>query len=254
MAEGNVTLEYAKRPTWVRRRGLRATLIILLLGAIVAGAWYRHSIMWAARRGLMLHAQRQCLDFTTPPGRVVYEEDVTRASELLKQADYRPTTLTADGQRIGAVWWPAEIRNYPDASLWPKGTAGEEALLFLHERRTASGQTVLVCVKAWMDRRLRRVRFGSRAVTLATWNSDSQTVGGRGGGAFEISDYYERTPLRIYAGQPDPSDASRFTVEYELNGRRGILKGRVTDSNKPPGASNLTVDMELEYQRGDPTR
>jgi hypothetical protein len=254
VAEANLTLEYASRPGWVRRRWRRATLVILLLGAIIAGGWCRHSITWAVRRGLLLRAQRQCLDFNAQPGRVVYEEDVARASELLKQPDYRPTKLGPDGQRIGAAWWPAEIRNYPEASLWPNGGAGEEALLFLHERKTASGQSVLVSVKAWMDRRLRRVQFGSRAVSLATWNSDSQTVGGLHGGAFEISDYYERTPLRIYAGNLDPADASRFTVEYELNGLRGVLKGRVKDSSQPPGTSNLTVELELEYQRGEPSR
>ena len=33
---------------------------------------------------------------------------------------------------------------------------------------------------------------------------------------------------RFYAGQPDPADPSRFTIDYDVNGKRGTLRGRLT--------------------------
>jgi hypothetical protein len=32
---------------------------------------------------------------------------------------------------------------------------------------------------------------------------------------------------RFYAGQPDPADPSRFTIDYDMNGTRGTIRGRV---------------------------
>jgi hypothetical protein len=58
----------------------------------------------------------------------------------------------------------------------------------------------------------------------------------------------------MYAGQPDAADASRFTVEYELNGQRGILDGRVKDAARQPGSSNLPVEIEFDVRPGGPSR
>ena len=33
--------------------------------------------------------------------------------------------------------------------------------------------------------------------------------------------------LRVFAGQPDPKDEGRFTIDYELDGRRGTIDGRL---------------------------
>ena len=37
--------------------------------------------------------------------------------------------------------------------------------------------------------------------------------------------------LRIFAGQPDPADASRFTIHFEMDGKAGVLVGRLTDDD-----------------------
>jgi hypothetical protein len=97
-------------------RGRRVVLIVLLLAAAIGGAWYRNDITWAVRRGLLLRAQKQCMEFEAKPTRVVYEEDATKARELLTQKDYRPTVLDAAGQQTGAMYWPGEVQKYPEAS------------------------------------------------------------------------------------------------------------------------------------------
>jgi hypothetical protein len=257
VAEANVTLEYASRQSWMRRRWRRMALMVLLVCALAAGLWYRHDIDWAVRRGWLLQAQRQCLNFNMLPTRVAYEEDAARSVELLSShGDYRPAKLDAAGQRVGAMWWPKEVQNYPEASRYFSGQSGDAALLFLHERKTRSGLAVLVCAMAWMDRTgsYPLVRFGVRAVTPATWQTDLQTAGGLGAFPIDVVRYYERTPLRMYGGQPDAADASRFTVEYELNGRRGSLEGRVKDAARQPGSSNLPVEIEFDVRPGGPSR
>jgi hypothetical protein len=254
MAEGIVTLEYASRRNCLRRRWRRLVLMALLVFMLAAGLWYRHDIDWAVRRGWLLRAQRQCLNFEALPTRVVYEEDAARAHELLFQRGYRPARLDGGGQRVGAMWWPKEVSNYPEASR--HFSAGDAALLFLHERKTASGRAVLVCAMAWMDRTGSGpvVRFGVRVVTPATWHSDPQTAGGLLAFPIDVVRYYERTPLRMYGGQPDAADSSRFTVEYELNGHRGLLVARVKDAVHQPGTSNLPVEIEFDVRPGGPSR
>jgi hypothetical protein len=107
---------------------------------------------------------------------------------------------------------------------------------------------------AWMDKSgsYPVVRFGVRGVLPGTWRSEPGVTGGLGAFPIELVRYYERTPLRMYAGQADPADASRFTVEYELAGKRGVLEGRVKDIINP--TSNLRVEFEFEIRPGGPSR
>jgi hypothetical protein len=47
---------------------------------------------------------------------------------------------------------------------------------------------------------------------------------------------------------------SRFTVEYELGGRRGNLEGRVKDAMQQAGTPNLPVEIEFDARPGGPAR
>ena len=38
------------------------------------------------------------------------------------------------------------------------------------------------------------------------------------------------TPVRFFVGQPDPSDASRFTIEYAFGDAAGALVGQLQDN------------------------
>ena len=35
--------------------------------------------------------------------------------------------------------------------------------------------------------------------------------------------------VRIYEGQPDPADATHFTIDYDLNGQRGTIDGNLDE-------------------------
>ena len=41
--------------------------------------------------------------------------------------------------------------------------------------------------------------------------------------------------IRLYDGQPDPADASHLTIDYDINGLRGTIDGKLT----PTGAVTL---------------
>jgi hypothetical protein len=49
--------------------------------------------------------------------------------------------------------------------------------------------------------------------------------------------------FRFYAGQPDPNDPSHFTIDYDLDGKRGRIHGRLKDDGKvewQPEAGTVT--------------
>jgi hypothetical protein len=38
-----------------------------------------------------------------------------------------------------------------------------------------------------------------------------------------------RELFRFYAGKPDPADASRFTIDYDIDGKPGTIHGQLRD-------------------------
>ena len=57
--------------------------------------------------------------------------------------------------------------------------------------------------------------------------------------------------LRLYAGQPDPDDASHFTIGYDVDGELGVIEGWLTDKTAGPGWHNGTGEwVELKVRDG----
>ena len=71
--------------------------------------------------------------------------------------------------------------------------------------------------------------------TPASWQPGS-TVQGSAGRKASIP-LLPRHRFRLYAGQPNPQDGSRFTMRYELDGRGGTIEGRLA----PDGTIDCTV-------------
>jgi hypothetical protein len=142
-----------------------------------------------------------------------------------------------------------------------------ETLLFLHERATPGGVRSIVVVRLRLSTSFGRqagsaeyVRFTQRKERQLEGNwwpigTGGPTVDARGKGrtiglSLWLPDQREsrvvaevkanvpiETPpaidygnkLRVYAGQPDPADASHFTIDYEIDGRRGVIDGWLRD-------------------------
>jgi hypothetical protein len=56
--------------------------------------------------------------------------------------------------------------------------------------------------------------------------------------------------LRFFGGQVDPGDPSRFSIPYQVDGREGVLRGRLKDD----GVELLPVDGEWKYDNGEVLR
>lgn len=251
-------LEYAPRRPWVRRRWKRLTLIMLLLAVAMAAWWWRRDIAFAWKRSEYLRAQERCLAFGAEAGRVAYEEDPVHAGQVLaSDRDYLGVKAQGhDGERTLALWWPRAVVEFPDAYRYVRHT-GPKALLFLHERTTPKGRRVLVCVTMYVraGQPLSRLTFDTRVSDPATWGKAPGIAGGLVGVVDNVWYYYSTKPVRIYAGRADPGDPSRFTMEYEILGKRGVIEGRVTDADDYDGTPRtLPTKVEMSAREGDPRR
>jgi len=56
--------------------------------------------------------------------------------------------------------------------------------------------------------------------------------------------------LRFFGGQVDPADPSRFTIPYQVDGRDGVLQGRL----KNDGVELLPREGEWRYDNGEVLR
>jgi hypothetical protein len=240
-------------PLWRRKRARRLaiTAAVLLPLAFVGWQWgpalYRHA--------QHLYWQRQCVQYVLPPGTVVYEEDPQRATVLLAEngSAYRPVRpdvashdIRFSGPLVGFPNPHVVIRERPPAldQLLPSFDATDgirwDGVVFMHQRRSPGGRERLVIVPLFMGGAysdghilinqvavvsLASPRSLTRAVLVNDPRSDSRpthetvcamraccrTVDTAG----KVSNQFVPS-LRIFAGQPDPSDASHFTIEYEV--------------------------------------
>jgi hypothetical protein len=122
-----------------------------------------------------------------------------------------------------------------------EGSAGPCVPLFLHERTAPTGERRLVQVDLEVEwngsliepGKYRRYTIGQGVYTLATWTNDRTGLllfkyGSRGGQILPKG-------TRFFSGQPDPLDASRFFIKFEMDGRAGTVEGRLD-----PGGSSIS--------------
>jgi hypothetical protein len=200
-------LEYAPRPPAMQSAKLRRGVLIAVIAALVCG-----TVIIAPKiinYVQLLQYQRQCLTYTASPTQVVLETAPTTTMAILV-----PPQWTAYYMPIGG-------------GFQTSGTA------FLHERTSPQGERLLVAVDvniialtptnvAALAARIIRpgsVFRGPRAGRSATLGDGSQ---------LRFDPTNDR--LTIFAGQPDPTDASHFTIDYDQNGVRHTLDGWLIDN------------------------
>src|SRR5688572_12115708 len=146
MNESGIPLDYAPPP----KRGYRIRARYLVLGVLLAlaavayvpvrNAWAR-----AAERARFAALVRQCLNDAPPPTTIAYEDNPDRAAALAGTPGYTTLVHPAGGLCTGrqpSYWF--EVRQTGNwLELWP-----DDPVLFLHVRRSASGQERLLLVHA----------------------------------------------------------------------------------------------------------
>ena len=228
MSEPAPQLEYAPRPPGVvreklRRWGLTAGIASLVISTYLAAPRIIRDVQ-------VLRYQRQCLTYVAPPTRVVLETDAADAKKLLGDPRY-----AADARGTKAYLIPPEWTAYHAALGTGFQTSGT---VFLHERTTPQGVRCLVGVDVNLFPLSQSsggpptdvASLGARIIRPGT--AFRRPRSGRSvtrGDGSQIRFHPTAERLTIFAGQPDPTDPSHFTIDYELAGVRHTVDGWLTD-------------------------
>ena len=237
----NQRLSYAP-PSKRKRRwslifiGLMLIALLFSFGPIVSLYDWLHS------RRTLQRMQADCMALAVPADTLVYVEnaDVTGvwnkdvpplANHETHSGDNGQSFITI-GRGLGSL-----------QGLCYRAGKGplDDAMLFCHARTTASSRTLLVAVMLEMDKshfsrahapmkataitiepagwlKPEIPRLGSQFVPLGVWPAPG-------------------TRTRFYAGQPDPSNLSRFTIAYTIGDQPGVIDGVLNN--------DLTVTLTL---------
>ena len=175
-----------------------------------------------ARRVAFLYHQRGCLRYTAPADQVVFDSNPARVAILASD----PNFVIVGGcafRKPPADW--AAVRSSLSISPPPSS-----AVLFLH-KRVVNGVSRLIMVE-------RTAAAGESPYFIPGYDIDQHAIDpasiGRPArdihlmyGLDVIDSIGPHTDIRIYAGQPDPADDSRFTIRYEFQGKSHVVEGRV---------------------------
>jgi hypothetical protein len=193
-------LHYASPLPWYRAgRTQRIIIRLLILSALACGG------IWALRfvqQLRFLYQQHQWMQYTMPPDKIV------------------PASASAG--------WPKEIAPIP----W----AANASLVFIHHLRAEGNHDRLVSVVIQPQQSLPAtlpMGFGGidhwayqgQLIALAQIPADLR-LGSRPtpcspfGSSGELD-----VPGSLFAGQPDPSDESHFTIRYESDGKSNLIDG-----------------------------
>jgi hypothetical protein len=239
---------YAPAESPISRRSFRILMALTLLNTVLLGGYVLgpafHTFgkqQWAAyqqrkadrkaaealaaKRAAAMAVERAALTYVAPPATtLVYDDDPAR----------RGSATGAATQPTGVAPWPAVVPQ-PAAYLslpavvpqWGQLVNPAHSVLFMGERRaSASSEPRLVIVvcepfRGFIALTLRPTSSQSDLAVTAYTSQNWRPAKGPPG------DPRPAPSLRLFAGHPDPKDASRLLISYELAGTRGVLTGHL---------------------------
>ena len=238
-------LDYAPQVPLLRRKRVRVLIVLVSLVTLSIWAWKRGPQTWRAAQ--YWYADYRCASHALPPGQVVYEEDPLRSAALLKRSGYalipRPTSAVEGAvPRSAAAGYmpPAWDELLRQTGKGPIVRCQSEAVLFLHARKSPNGNRRIVAVhidgSTTPSASLSNlINFRYPYVVVPAADGKPPTLVARfpmcGTGFVYPDPSITLAPMRFYAGQPDPNDESRFTIDYELPQGRGTIEGKLTDAD-----------------------
>jgi hypothetical protein len=253
------------------RRWLRRASLLLIVVTIAAGIRWGPSYL---ARVQALYWQRRCLRYSPPDDLVVYEQGGSAQARIAAGGGYlqvgqrllvpQPGTQPSSSSLpIAAAHVPDCWRQYVRACAAPglaqwlatanrrvafgmrgPSSAPTAAVLFLHERTSPAGARRLVVVLSdFMADTSPKFITGydveGFAHAPATWSHPpSEDVCFW---SIDVLDSVSPTSprVRVYAGQPDPSNASHFTIRFEVDGVQRTVDGYLQDG--PVAGSTAVV-------------
>lgn len=239
--EGLSQLEYAPAPPLYRRRRFRRVVLLVMLCALAYPGWRFGPGVWA--KGRLLYAQRRCLNYEAPADWVVYESREPQAGELLKRHGYYP--ILSPGQFFGtgslqqppspvAAYTPDELNEF-EKRMSGAASAPSSAVLFMHEMKDKAGRRRLVIVRraaGIFGPVMSPFDLSATVFAPATFSSDLSVVISASPSIWVYNGPAILLPsegLCFYAGRIDPGDPGHFTIRYEMEGKEGVVDGRLNE-------------------------
>ena len=187
-------LNYAAQHPTNHRRNVRMWLAAAALVALVV-AFYTAPPLWRWAR--LWYWQRQCMNYSAPLNQIVFDDDpkapVRRAVHCFTELD-----------RLGHL------------SSGPTDT-----VIFLHSTTNHDSRCLVMARVAG--------RSGSEIFIDHWLGSATERFGGEGGDGFFLAPPNANyNHLRVFAGQPDPSNDRHFAFDYELDDKHGTIDCWVT--------------------------
>jgi hypothetical protein len=225
------TLEYAPRSRRHYRKLVRLAIPLSLVILLALVGW--HYLGFATQQYRLFQLRRAVANFHEPPGAVVYTEDPAEATKLLASGRFHRVPYA--GTFAGTDWNPV-VRTLPKAL---DVFHFESAIVFLHYLKLPSGESrlVLVSVNSENQEELGQGRVLTFWMTIFNLrkNENMNNVPCK---SLEIPGLAPGDRVRVLAGQPDANDPSAFSIEYGINDRKQLLRGRIADN---PDDLELTI-------------
>lgn len=241
-----ISLDYAAKPNPWQKRGRWAGRLLLLAGLIFAG-WRWGPPVW--QKAMLLYWQRRCMAYSAPPDTVVYEANRSSAQALLQQREYisaeiiheesilhiGPQTIPTIAAHRPAAWDAMIDRGILQLRSRSSGSPKGAAICFLGELKTPSGESRLVIVESLTFRThapgMEEVSFSAYTLSPATvFQSTGKAIKSPGSSGLRTDGSDRPQNARIFAGQRDPNDPSRFTIRYQTYGQENIVDGSIDNS------------------------
>src|SRR5688572_2762470 len=219
-------LAYAQAPRFRRRRILRRLAAVVMGVGLVAGGVKAAGPV--AARARLLFWQDRCLSYAPPADFVVYEEG-PGAAALLATGKYLPFAAPLS-DTPAAGYMPECLVRFMSETGRGAPPRGRCVPLYVQARSAQQRETRLVTVVYWPDDCAGfspSVNLYGSAVPPTTPFSRAHGPSLTGASCGSYARGNRPRSLRVFAGQPDPADPSRFSIRYVMDGTSGTLYGRV---------------------------
>jgi hypothetical protein len=204
-----VQLQYSTEP---KRRTKRAIIILLVTAFLMIGTLFlMHALEPIFRwRIPFLRVQSACMNWSRPSGEIAYCEDPVEATQLTNR------------NKLGSGFQMADQR---------------DGVLFLHSRRAKDSDARLICVRV---SNFFSLRSGGRRTTAPLSMAGLEYTVVRPGtltipptrlthSTWSDPMFGDDTPkpTRIFFGQPDPVDESKFSILFQTPTEAKVIQGRL---------------------------
>jgi hypothetical protein len=219
-----IQLDYGCSPPRWRRRRTWITAAILVVVALSVLTTWRHAKQWYHQWVYRREAARwyaQAANWVELPTKLKYTENPIDAP----RGKFLRSYSVAGSPNIGfKSFGGSSVERLPlfDASgrLF-LAASPDEVMFFMHERTTANDVTRLIAIN---DPHFAGDYFGVNCNVIGLLNGDYRVLRG-GWRRLDMTAICGPGEIRVFAGQPDPKDRSRFSIPFEAHGRRGWIDG-----------------------------